>query len=379
MSTEKRSHNCFTSLHSSECAIIIMLLMGVPGFRVKRARIDTTEHGTAAIGRLKDKVDVISRVNMCPLGIPVKLGGYGFSLSGTNEACCQNGSPLVDYAVGVNYTSNRWEALDTGVVCRKCGEQFERDHDIRVELRETWFEHDDGYERWVWTHAVSVVSKQAQFKDSWSYSGNGYVLFLYPYYDYNGAFAFKERLCKRLTCWTKRGFKIKMQHVRSVTQAYQIVSSFPDRGIDHVVLGGHGSPTQLVWNVKDGTPLSRGALVVGGANTDSFLALLKQKMKETHGTVLLDSCLTGKDVPWGDNLFKYVADRLPDQKITAANVSLTDDLFKRRRHVDHRDAMDDAEVDSSEACIAGDAVRFAYENGTSATVTSVPSWKRSDV
>jgi hypothetical protein len=189
-----------------------------------------------------------------------------------------------------------------------------------------------------------------------------YVLFLYTKEDHNGAFRFASKLCSRLDCWASRGYEVVMRRVETKEEAKRVLDKFPDDAIHHVVLSGHGSSTSLAWGHG-----WDGSLDKGSSGTKKFLLKLRQKLK-IDGTVLLDACLNAKDRAFDlQNLFEYVASKLPGRKVTASKISLSDPMWTAvQAGDDPREVVEDAESDFDETCQAGDSVKFV-EGGVDQT------------
>eukprot|EP00928_Gymnodinium_smaydae_P094346 TRINITY_DN7908_c0_g1_i2.p1 TRINITY_DN7908_c0_g1~~TRINITY_DN7908_c0_g1_i2.p1 ORF type:complete len:377 (+),score=32.25 TRINITY_DN7908_c0_g1_i2:97-1227(+) len=351
---------------------IIVLFLGVPGVR----RDNVTQELESELEVSVNPIQWWSS-DTCPFSIALALGGYGSnymleSLRSSDKPCCKK-SKFADYIVHVDPGSLNKISKYSGPGCGACGEEMERyilDHNkvvleyggVRIDLPYT-----DLVEMMLFTRAVSIESKLAQHDSQRNFVGSDYVLFLYPAYDHNGAFAIRDRLCRRLKCWISRGFKIVFEVVHTMDSANSILDRFPDGSISHVVLGGHGSDVSLHWQLSDDV-----ALIVDDPRTYHFLKRLERKMKH-NATVLLDSCLNAarRTYDWIlfkqqlENLFQYVARLLPHHWITASKLPLNDGMFRRFR-VDNRDTTEQADDDVKEECIAGDAVKFV-SNGVDVT------------
>lgn len=189
-----------------------------------------------------------------------------------------------------------------------------------------------------------------------------YVLYLYTKSDHNGAFRFTSNLCGRLDCWASRGYEVVMRQIGTKAEANRVLDQFPDDSLHHVVLSGHGTSFLLAWG--DGWD---GQLIKGSSGTAKFLKHLREKIR-INGTVLLDACLNAQDRAFGlQNLFEYVASKLPGRQVTASKISLSDPMWESvQAGEDPREVVEGAEDDFDETCQAGDRVKFV-SNGTDQT------------
>jgi hypothetical protein len=201
-----------------------------------------------------------------------------------------------------------------------------------------------------------------------------YVLFLYTKTDHNGAFRFTPKLCSRLDCWGSRGYKVVMRRIESKEEAKGVLDKFADDSIHHVVLSGHGNPFTLQWGEGSDGSLDSRLGSWGSSGTEKFLLKLREKLK-INGTVLLDACSTAGKIRFGiQNLYEYVASKLPGRRITASTVPLSDNMWESdETGKDPREFTEDAETGFDETCQAGDRVRFVAEwaNDTSTDETAI--------
>lgn len=148
-----------------------------------------------------------------------------------------------------------------------------------------------------------------------------------------------------------------MRTVSDMPQASAVLDLFPEKSLHHVILGGHGSSTQLFFGTRrHDSP----ALEVEASATNKFLMKLRGKLL-VDASVTLDACSTAKERGFDDwkigsrivhgirygnraggTLFNYVASKLPGRKVTASKISLTDSMWNS--------------LDSE--CVTGDNVVF---------------------
>jgi len=178
---------------------------------------------------------------------------------------------------------------------------------------------------------------------------NQYVLFLYTSEeaDHNGVFGFSSMRCQRLNCWAQRGFEVVLKRVKTKDAAKAVLDEFHDDSIHHVVLSGHGAPGILQWGHG-----REGLLIAGDGATESFLLKLREKIK-IDGTVTLDACSNAKDRSMGlQNLFEYVASKLPGRQVTGSQVLTSADMWTQVQETGNlreiRDVEEDADADVDE-------------------------------
>eukprot|EP00929_Paragymnodinium_shiwhaense_P100710 TRINITY_DN6323_c0_g1_i11.p1 TRINITY_DN6323_c0_g1~~TRINITY_DN6323_c0_g1_i11.p1 ORF type:complete len:365 (-),score=43.59 TRINITY_DN6323_c0_g1_i11:106-1200(-) len=209
---------------------------------------------------------------------------------------------------------------------------------------------------------VAVYDGAGKFK-----AGINYVLFLYPTDDPNGAFAYTQLFCSRISCWQDRGYKVVLRRISTNAEGIAVLEKFPDRSLQHVVLGGHGNSEGISWGgaAFDGV-LSHGNVILPlGWNTKSFLRLLRQKLQLVGSTVLLDSCSTASKAWFGRNFFEAISGELPGSRVVASEAPVSDSMFK----LDRQQAQE-----LGTHCLAGDTIRFVNSDGnqTSASPGSMP-------
>eukprot|EP00929_Paragymnodinium_shiwhaense_P100712 TRINITY_DN6323_c0_g1_i4.p1 TRINITY_DN6323_c0_g1~~TRINITY_DN6323_c0_g1_i4.p1 ORF type:complete len:315 (-),score=42.61 TRINITY_DN6323_c0_g1_i4:106-1050(-) len=210
---------------------------------------------------------------------------------------------------------------------------------------------------------VEVYDTHGKFK-----AGINYVLFLYPTDDPNGAFAYTQLFCSRISCWQDRGYKVVLRRISTNAEGIAILEKFPDRSLQHVVLGGHGSSEGIRWGSREGHDVEltheRMRLSLGW-NSKSFMRLLRQKLQLIGSTVLLDSCSTASSTGSGMNFFEAISGELPGSRVVASEADLNESMFTL-------DEEHSQEVGAD--CLAGDTIRFVNSSGnvTSASPGSMP-------
>jgi len=157
--------------------------------------------------------------------------------------------------------------------------------------------------------------------------GHKYVLFLNPGDDHNTAFGMHKLLCHRYKCWMDRGFQVVSRIISSIDEASKVLSTFPDRSIHHVSLGGHGRSYMLRF-------ASGEYLRVDVKQTRNFLVEVLEPKLDLRATVMLDSCSSAEErlSAWwgtsGGNLLEYVARHLYGRSVIGASTGLSDDMWK---------------------------------------------------
>jgi hypothetical protein len=161
--------------------------------------------------------------------------------------------------------------------------------------------------------------------DVWSKPGDASskpkAVLLYPGHDYNGAFAINDHMCYRLLSLARIYPDTKLVHASTVDEAYGILKGIPDGTVEHLVVGGHGSPTSLgfgdchstICNLKIYTPSAK-----------RFWELAGRKLSPGAGRIFLDACLNGReDADTEHNNAKYVASLIPGHRIYSSKISYT--------------------------------------------------------
>lgn len=87
-----------------------------------------------------------------------------------------------------------------------------------------------------------------------------------------------------------------MRTVSDMPQASAVLDLFPEKSLHHVILGGHGSSTQLFFGTRrHDSP----ALEVEASATNKFLMKLRGKLL-VDASVTLDACSTAKERGFDD-------------------------------------------------------------------------------
>jgi len=156
-----------------------------------------------------------------------------------------------------------------------------------------------------------------------------FALYIYPMEDHNNAFQlcgadakmFDGVTCKRLN---EQGnhYSVQFIKVNSVEEATSFVRSLKSSfKIKHLVLGGHGSPTELEWG--DGSTGTR-RLSTNAASEVFLDAVYPHLLLGPKGsTVMLDACENGKDVDGDKNMVQHVAHRLAGAQVFGAKNSFS--------------------------------------------------------
>jgi hypothetical protein len=300
----------------------------------------------------KDSISLEEEPPQCPRSIPREYGG-----DPSKNWCCANGAKMFQHYRYVTKSGDEsW--LSNG--CRKCSDAENRSEVFNVEVK-TFTSKDESATSWTEIVTYADLDPKIPPENGPLYASDGtfnpahpYVLFLYTKEDHNGAFAFTEKLCDRLNCWGSRGYKVVMRRIATKAAAKRVLDKFPDDSLHHAVLSGHGSPSRLRWGYG-----SDGTLDTKSSGTEQFLFKLREKVK-INGTVLLDACQNAGDrIVNLQNLFEYVASKLPGRRVTASKISLTDSMWESAKPGEvPRDTADEVEADFDETCQAGDRVRF---------------------
>mmetsp|Transcript_2581 Transcript_2581/g.6048 ORF Transcript_2581/g.6048 Transcript_2581/m.6048 type:complete len:457 (-) Transcript_2581:82-1452(-) len=328
--------------------------------------------------------DVSARHNYeCPLEKPdgpdVEAEEIRTLGGGDGGDCCGNGAQLfncdlVRISVG---DSVKWNSSDADipegavgnvtkvklpeVMVRFPGGLFRMEFEVlqvvqaAVETEERWFCRCDecvNIERHIYIGNYSVQQQKhlgkvdhlrawADFTTKASAAnGSGFagqVVFLYPSEDDNNAFAFREQLCSRISCWLQRNYNVTFRVVQSVKHASIILDEFQDRDIHHVIIGGHGTETSIAWKEQEAAKLQ-----VSSPLLKPFLLKLRNKLR-LDATVTLDSCRSAGKVRKGSNIWKEIALQLRGRQIKGATTDLKESMWT---------APEKAE------CLAGDTAVF---------------------
>mmetsp|Transcript_124653 Transcript_124653/g.364039 ORF Transcript_124653/g.364039 Transcript_124653/m.364039 type:complete len:351 (+) Transcript_124653:84-1136(+) len=175
-----------------------------------------------------------------------------------------------------------------------------------------------------------TCANEAAWRDRLDYthptSRQEVAMYLYPRTgDHNDAFSFcanaagrsfDKVACFRLLQDTEH-LSVWFDRVDTIEDAMGIVRSLPQGvTIRHMVLGGHGSPTELEWGDARITP-GQSKLAVDDPLTNELLDTLYSRLT-TESIVFLDSCQNAKRVDGQKNMLQHVAHRLAGVTIYAS-------------------------------------------------------------